>query len=84
MKVNIYLLALPFAPIKVNSYTYLFLTVIIDFITDLLKLNRYNTLYIVINYNLTKTIVLILYTKIINIINTKKLSNNIIISLESI
>ena len=62
-----------FILIKVNSYIYLFLTIIINFITDLLESNRYNILYIVMNHNLTKTIVLILYIKIIDIIRIEKL-----------
>ena len=47
-----------------------------DFITDLPELNGYNVLYIVMNYNLTKTIVLILYTKIIDIIRIARLYYN--------
>ena len=68
MKINIYLLAPPLAPIKANPYIYLFLKVTIDFITNLLESNRYNILYIVVDYDLTKVIVFILYTKIINAI----------------
>ena len=44
-----------------------------DFITDLLESNRYNVLYIVVDHNLIKTIVLILYTKTIGAIGTAKL-----------
>ena len=73
MKVNIYLSAPSLAPIKADSYTYPFLTVTIDFITDLLESNRYNTLYIVVDHNLTKAIVLISCTKIINVIGTARL-----------
>ena len=38
-----------------------------NFITDLLELNKYNIPYIVIDYNLIKTIVFILYIKTINV-----------------
>ena len=60
MKVNTHLSTPPLALIKADSYAYLFLTVTMDFITDLLESNRYNVLYIVVDHNLTKTIVLIL------------------------
>ena len=76
MKVNTHLLAPPLAPIKANPYAYLFLTVIMDFITNLPKSNRYNALYVVVNHDLTKAIVLILYTKIINTIDIAKLYHN--------
>ena len=73
MKVNIYLLAPFFAPIKADSYIYLFSIVIMDFITDLSELNGYNALYIVVDHDLTKAIVLILYTKTIDAIRIARL-----------
>ena len=76
IKVNIHLSAPSLTPIKADSYAYPFSTVTIDFITDLLELNRYNTLYIVVNYNLTKAIVLIPYIKIIDVIGTARLYYN--------
>ena len=53
--------------IKADPYAYLFSTVTIDFITNLLESNRYNVLYIVVDYDLIKIIVFILYIKIIRI-----------------
>ena len=47
-----------------------------DFITDLPESNRYNTLYIVVDHNLTKIIVLILCTKTIDKIETVRLYYN--------
>ena len=44
-----------------------------DFITDLPESNRYNTLYIVVDHNLTKIIVLISCTKTIDAIGTVRL-----------
>ena len=44
-----------------------------DFITDLSESNGYKTLYIVVDYDLIKTIVLILYTKTIDTIGIAKL-----------
>ena len=44
-----------------------------DFITDLPELNRYNALYIAVDHNLTKAIVLISCTKTIDIIGTARL-----------
>ena len=76
MKVNTHPLAPFFGPIKVDSYIYLFSIVTIDFITNLLESNRYNALYIVVDHDLTKTIVFILYIKIIDIIGTVKLYYN--------
>ena len=73
MKVNTYLLAPPLASIKANSHAYPFLTVIMDFITDLLESNRYNVLYVVVDHNLTKAIVFISYTKTIDVIETARL-----------
>ena len=70
MKVNTHLSVTSLASIKANSYIYLFLTVIIDFITDLPELNGYNALYIVVDHNLTKAIVFILYIKTIDVIST--------------
>ena len=49
------------------------MTVTINFITDLLESNRYNVLYIVVDYNLTKAIVLILCTKTIDAIGIARL-----------
>ena len=76
MKVNTYLSALPLTPIKADPYAYLFLTVTMDFIISLSKLNEYNALYIIVDYNLIKTIVLIPCTKTINIIKTVRLYYN--------
>ena len=73
IKVNTYPLALLFAPIKANSHAYPFSIVTIDFITDLPKSNRYNVLYIVVDHNLIKAIVLILCTKTIDAIRTARL-----------
>ena len=73
MKVNTYSSAPPFAPIKANLYVYPFSTVTMDFITDLPESNGYNALYIVVNHDLTKAIVLISYTKTIDVIGTTKL-----------
>ena len=47
-----------------------------DFITDLPESNEYNALYIVVDHDLTKAIVLILYTKIIDAIKTARLYHN--------
>ena len=76
MKVNTYPSAPPFMPIKANPYVYLFSTVTMDFITDLLESNGYNALYVVVDHDLTKAIVLILYTKTIDAIETAKLYYN--------
>ena len=76
IKVNTYPSAPSLAPIKANPHTYPFSTVTIDFITDLLESNEYNALYIVVDHNLTKAIVLILYTKTINVIRTARLYHN--------
>ena len=73
MKVNPHPLAPSLAPIKADSYIYPFSIVTMDFITELLESNRYNTLYIVVNHNLTKAIVLITCTKTINTIRTARL-----------
>ena len=64
------------APIKADPHVYPFSTVTIDFITDLPEPNRYNTLYVIINHNLIKAIVLIPCTKTINTIRTVKLHYN--------
>ena len=45
MKVNTHSSASSLASIKADLYIYPFLTVTIDFITDLLESNGYNTLY---------------------------------------
>ena len=76
MKVNTHLSAPPLAPIKADPHAYPFSTVTIDFITNLLELNEYNVLYIVIDYNLIKVIVFILCTKTINTIKIAKLYYN--------
>ena len=68
IKVNIHLSAPSLTPIKADSYAYPFSTVTIDFITDLLESNEYNALYIVVDHNLIKAIVLILCTKTIDAI----------------
>ena len=68
MKVNTHPSAPPLAPIKADPYTYPFSTVTMDFITDLSESNGYNTLYVVVDYDLTKAIVLISCIKIINTI----------------
>ena len=73
MKINTYLSAPPLAPIKADPHAYPFLTVTIDFITDLPESNGYNTLYIVVDHNLTKAIVLIPCTKTIDVIETARL-----------
>ena len=62
--------------IKADPYVYLFSTVTIDFITDLLESNRYNVLYIVVDHDLIKAIIFILCTKIINTIKIAKLYHN--------
>ena len=76
IKVNIHLSAPSLVPIKADFYTYPFSTVTIDFITNLLESNGYNALYIVVDYNLTKAIVLILCTKTINVIRIARLYHN--------
>ena len=76
MKINTYLLVPSLVLIKAKSHIYLFLIVTIDFIIDLLESNKYNALYIVVDYDLTKAIVLILCTKTINIIGTARLYHN--------
>ena len=76
MKVNTHSSVLSLGPIKADSYTYPFSIVIIDFITNLLESNGYNVLYIVVDHDLTKIIVLILYIKIIDIIGTVRLYYN--------
>ena len=62
--------------IKADPYAYPFSIVTIDFITDLPELNEYNVLYVVVDYNLIKIIVLISYTKTINAIGTARLYYN--------
>ena len=73
MKVNTHLSAPPLASIKADPHTYPFSIVTMDFITDLPESNRYNVLYIVVDHNLTKAIVLILYIKTIDAIGTARL-----------
>ena len=76
IKVNTHLLASPFTFIKADSYIYPFSIVIMDFITNLLESNRYNVLYIVVDHDLTKAIVLVLCTKTIDTIGTVRLYYN--------
>ena len=73
MKVNTHPSAPSLVPIKANPHTYLFLTVTMDFITDLPESNGYNALYIVMDHDLTKAIVLIPCTKTIDAIGTARL-----------
>ena len=73
IKVNTHPSAPPLALIKADSHTYPFSTVTMDFITDLLESNRYNTLYVAVDHDLTKAIVLISYTKTIDVIETARL-----------
>ena len=60
--------------IKADPYTYLFSIVTIDFI--ILESNRYNVLYIVVDYDPIKAIILILCIKIINTIKIARLYHN--------
>ena len=76
MKVNTHPSVPPLAPIKANPYIYPFSIVTMDFITDLPESNRYNILYVIVNHDLTKAIVLILYTKTIDAISIAKLYHN--------
>ena len=76
MKVNTHLLVPPHVSIKTDLYIYLFLIVIIDFIINLPESNKYNTLYIIVDYDLIKVIVLILCIKTINIIRIVRLYHN--------
>ena len=73
IKVNTHPSAPPLAPIKADPHAYSFLTVTIDFITDLLESNGYNVLYVVVDHNLIKAIVLIPYTKAIDAIGIVRL-----------
>ena len=73
MKVNTHPSAPPLASIKANSHAYSFSTVTMDFITDLPESNRYNALYVVVDHNLTKAIVLIPYIKTIDAIGIARL-----------
>ena len=70
MKVNTHPSAPPLAPIKADPHAYPFSTVTMDFITDLPESNGYNTLYVVVDHDLTKAIVLIPCTKTIDAIGT--------------
>ena len=76
MKVNTYPSAPSLVPIKVDPHVYPFSIVTIDFITKLPESNGYNVLYIVVDHNLTKAIVLIPCTKTIDAIRTVKLYHN--------
>ena len=76
IKVNTHLSAPFLASIKANPYAYPFLIVTIDFITDLPESNGYNTLYIVVDHNLTRVIVLITCIKTIDAIGTARLYYN--------
>ena len=73
MKVNIHPSAPPFVPIKANPHIYPFSTVTMNFITDLPESNGYNALYVVVDHDLTKAIVLIPYTQTIDAIGTARL-----------
>ena len=72
----IFINTLSLAPIKANPHAYPFSIVTMDFITNLLESNRYNVLYIVVDHNLIKAIVLILCTKTIDTIGTARLYHN--------
>ena len=76
MKVNTHPSAPPLTPIKANPHAYPFSTVIIDFITDLPELNGYNALYVVMDHDLIKAIVLIPCTKTIDAIGIVRLYHN--------
>ena len=76
MKVNTHSLAPSLMPIKAEPYVYPFSTVTIDFITDLPESNGYNALYVVVDHDLTKAIVLIPCTKTIDTIETTRLYHN--------
>ena len=73
IKVNTHPLAPPLALIKADPYAYPFSTVTMDFITDLPESNGYNALYVVVDHDLTKAIVLIPCTKTIDAIGTARL-----------
>ena len=73
MKVNTHPSAPLLAPIKADPYAYPFSIVTMDFITDLSESNRYNALYVAVDHDLIKAIVLIPCTKIIDAISTTKL-----------
>ena len=73
MKVNTHPSAPPLAPIKADPHAYPFSTVTMDFITDLPESNRYNALYVVVDHDLTKAIVLIPCTKTVDAIGTARL-----------
>ena len=73
MKVNTQPSASPLALIKADPYAYPFSIVTIDFITDLPESNGYNALYVVVDHDLTKAIVLIPYIKTIDAIRTARL-----------
>ena len=73
MKANTHPSAPPLTPIKADPHVYPFSIVIMDFITDLLESNGYNALYVVVDHDLTKAIVLILCTKTIDMIGTARL-----------
>ena len=76
IKVNTHLSAPPLALIKADPHAYPFSIVTIDFITDLPESNGYNALYIAVDHDLTKAIVLILCTKTIDAIGIAKLYHN--------
>ena len=76
MKVNTHSSVSPLMLIKANPYVYPFSTITMDFITDLPESNGYNILYIIVDHNLIKVIVLIPCTKIIDAIRTVKLYYN--------
>ena len=76
MKVNTHISAPSLAPIKADPYAYPFSTVTMNFITDLPESNGYNALYVVVDHDLTKAIVLIPCTKTIDAIGTARLYHN--------
>ena len=66
MKVNTHPSSLLLNSIKADLEVLLFFTITVDFITNLLLSNRYDALMVMIDYNLSKGIILALYQKTIN------------------
>lgn len=62
-KVNTHPTAPPLILIKADKDALPFSTISMDFITDLLEFQGFTALYVVVDYNLSKGIVLILCTK---------------------
>lgn len=62
-KVNTHPMLPPMMPIKADHDALLFSTVSMDFITDLPESNEYTALYVVVDHNLSKGIVLVPCTK---------------------